>query len=61
VLGRTPGWHDLKAVGTGLRSHGGRYEEMVPFVISEPLSSAGAAMAAGDLRNFDVFAVACSG
>jgi len=60
VLGRTPDWHDLKAIEGGLRSHGGRYEEMVPLVISEPLRGAGAAMAAGDLRNFDIFAMACS-
>lgn len=60
VLGRTPDWHDLQAIEGGLRSHGGRYEEMVPFVISEPLHGAGVAMAAGDLRNFDIFALACS-
>src|SRR5439155_1789353 len=37
VLGRTPEYHDLKALEGGLRSHGGRYEEMVPFIFSHPL------------------------
>jgi len=55
VLGRTPEYHDLKALEGGLRSHGGRYEEMVPFLLSEPLKPDYAARAAGDPRNFDIF------
>ncbi len=55
VLGRTPEDHDLKALAGGLRSHGGRYEEMVPLVISEPLKPQYASRAAADPRNFDVF------
>lgn len=55
VLGRRPEWHDLKAIEGGLRSHGGRYEEMVPFVLSEPLKPAYIAKALGDPRNFDIF------
>ena len=54
VLGRTPDYHDLNALEAGLRSHGGRYEEMVPFVLSAPLKSEYAARAAGDPRNFDI-------
>ena len=61
VLGRTPEWHDLKALGGGLRSHGGRYEEMVPFLLSHPLTSAYVAKAKGDPRNFDIFDFACNG
>lgn len=61
VLGRTPEWHDLKAIEGGLRSHGGRYEEMVPFLLSEPLQPDYARRAAGDLRNFDIFDFACNG
>ena len=61
VLGRTPESHDLKAVERGLRSHGGRYEEMVPFAFSEALTPAYAARAAGDPRNFDVFDFVCNG
>ena len=55
VLGRAPEHHDLSALRGGLRSHGGRYEEMVPLVISEPLNSAAQRQVAGDPRNFDVF------
>lgn len=61
VLGRTPEWHDLKAVARGLRSHGGRYEEMVPFFVSEPLNAAYAVRAESDLRNFDLFEFVCNG
>ena len=55
VLGRTPEYHDLKAIEGGLRSHGGRYEEMVPLFISEPLSPDYQARARADVRNFDLF------
>ena len=61
VLGRTPEWHDLSAVASGLRSHGGRDEEVVPFFLSEPLNDAYSVRAAGDLRNFDIFEFACNG
>ena len=61
VLGRTPEYHDLKAIESGLRSHGGRYEEMVPFVLSEPLKAKYAAKAQCDPRNFDIFEFACNG
>lgn len=55
VLGRTPAHHDLSALDSGLRSHGGRYEEMVPLLISHPLNAIYMRKAAGDARNFDVF------
>ncbi len=55
VLGRTPVHHDLSSLDSGLRSHGGRYEEMVPLVISHPLNKEYKAKASGDPRNFDVF------
>jgi phosphonoacetate hydrolase len=61
VLGRTPQWHDLKALGGGLRSHGGRYEEMVPFLLSHPLIPSFAARAKVDVRNFDIFDFTCNG
>jgi len=55
VIGRTESDHDLKALDAGLRSHGGRYEEMVPFLVSKALNPHYAALAAGDPRNFDIF------
>ena len=61
VLGRTPAWHDLSVLEGGLRSHGGRYEEMVPFIFSEPLRPEYARRAAGDPRNFDLFDFLCNG
>ena len=61
VIGRTPEYHDLKALNGGLRSHGGRYEEMVPLVISDPLTPAYLARVRGDIRNFDIFDLVCNG
>ncbi len=61
VLGRTPEYHDLKALAGRLRSHGGRYEEMVPFILSDALKPAYAARARGDPRNFDIFDFAVNG
>jgi phosphonoacetate hydrolase len=55
VLGRRPKYHDLSALDGTLRSHGGRYEEMVPMIISHPLNSKYKMKAAGDPRNFDIF------
>lgn len=55
VLGRTPAHHDLSSLDSGLRSHGGRYEEMVPLVISHALHPEYRTKAACDPRNFDVF------
>ena len=55
VLGRTPKYHDLSGLDAGLRSHGGRYEEMVPFIFSRPLNEAYRARLRGDPRNFELF------
>lgn len=61
VLGKTPADHDLSVLEGGLRSHGGRYEEMVPMLLSHPLTAGYAARAAADPRNFDIFDFACNG
>ena len=55
VLGRTPKYHDLSALDGPLRSHGGRYEERVPLIISEPLTPEYTIRSEDDQRNFDVF------
>ncbi len=60
TLGRTREWHDLTAVQQGLRSHGGRYEEMVPFIFSEPLNAAYCVKAQCDPRNFDLLDFLCN-
>ena len=60
VIGRTPDYHDLAAIQKGLRSHGGRYEEMVPFLLSEAIN-AEYSRRTGDLRNFDIFEFTTNG
>lgn len=55
VVGRRPQYHDLSALDGTLRSHGGRYEEMVSMIISHPLNQAYAVKAARDPRNFNIF------
>lgn len=55
VLGRRPQYHDLSALDGTLRSHGGRYEEMVSMIISHPLNDTYKLKAAGDARNFQIF------
>ncbi|MGB0991220.1 MAG: phosphonoacetate hydrolase [Akkermansiaceae bacterium] len=60
VVGKTPEDHDLSVLKGGLRSHGGRYEEMVPLLLSEPLNEEYRKIAMADPRNFDVFAFACN-
>jgi phosphonoacetate hydrolase len=61
VVGKTEDDHDLSVLKGGLRSHGGRYEEMVPLLLSEPLNETYRRKAQGDPRNFDVFDFACNG
>ena len=60
VVGKTAADHDLSVLKGGLRSHGGRYEEMVPLLLSEPLNAEYKLIANADPRNFDVFAFACN-
>lgn len=55
VLGRRPAYHDLSALDGTLRSHGGRYEEMISMILSHPLNDAYKMKAAGDPRNFHIF------
>jgi len=55
VVGRRPKYHDLSALDGTLRSHGGRYEEMISMIISHPLNHAYTMKASGDPRNFYIF------
>lgn len=61
VIGRTPAHHDLAQLAGQLRSHGGRYEEMVPMVLSHGLNDLYYIKSQGDPRNFDIFDFACNG
>jgi phosphonoacetate hydrolase len=38
ALGKSRAKHDLSGVGAGLRSHGGRHEQLVPIIVSQPLA-----------------------
>lgn len=55
TLGRTPAHHDLSVLHGRLRSHGGRYEELVPFIFSHPLNPEYRERILCDPRNFDIF------
>jgi phosphonoacetate hydrolase len=63
VIGASEAEHDLSALaGHRLRSHGGAFEQIVPFLLSRPLSPNYADIAASRrLRNFDIFDFALNG
>jgi phosphonoacetate hydrolase len=62
TLGKTPAWHDLSSVGSGLRSHGGLQEERVPFLINRPLNATYAnRLKIGQTNNYDLFDFAFNG
>jgi phosphonoacetate hydrolase len=62
VLGASESEHDLSALaGHRLRSHGGRGERRVPFLLSHPLDAAYRDKGNGRLRNFDIFDFALNG
>jgi phosphonoacetate hydrolase len=63
VLGASAAEHDLSDLaGHRLRSHGGRGEQCVPFLVSHPLSAEYRATAQSRrLRNFDIFDFALNG
>ena len=62
VIGRSKGWHDLDKVKTGLRSHGGIHESVVPLILNRKLTSEYAEkLASGEARNFDIYDFLCNG
>jgi phosphonoacetate hydrolase len=62
VLGSTVAEHDLAGLaGHRLRSHGGRGEQRVPFLLSRPLTGAYRDKTKGRLRNFDIYDFALNG
>ena len=62
VLGRTPDWHDLSTVASGLRSHGGLHEAVVPMLINEPLEPEyQQRLEAGANHNWDLFDLLLNG
>ncbi|MCK5551608.1 MAG: phosphonoacetate hydrolase, partial [Deltaproteobacteria bacterium] len=61
VIGKDRDYHDLTALKGPLRSHGGRAEQMVPFIVSRPLRGRYADVTEGELRNHDIFDACCNG
>lgn len=63
VIGASAAEHDLSDLaGHRLRSHGGRGEQRVPFLLSHPLNAAYRTTAHSKrLRNFDIFDFALNG
>src|SRR3984885_6962335 len=62
VIGASAAEHDLSELaGHRLRSHGGRGEQRVPFLVSHPLTPAYREKAKSRLRNFDIFDFALNG
>jgi phosphonoacetate hydrolase len=63
AIGATAAEHDLSALaGHRLRSHGGAFEQRVPFLLSHPLTAeCRATTESRRLRNFDIFDLALNG
>ena len=61
ALGKSQAKHDLSLVESGLRSHGGRHEQIVPIVVSHRLSPRYAAWHASGVRNRDLFDLVLNG
>lgn len=54
ALGKSLAKHDLSGVTSGLRSHGGRHEQIVPIIVSRPLSEAYAARHLAGVQNSEI-------
>lgn len=56
VIGRSKDWHDLDKVKSGLRSHGGIHESVVPMIFNRKLTPEyESKLASGDARNFNIY------
>lgn len=60
VIGKNRDYHDLRALEGPLRSHGGRGEQIVPFIVSRPLRETYGNVTEHGLRNYDIFDVCCN-
>ena len=54
AVGKSAAKHDLTGIQSGLRSHGGRHEQIVPIIISRPLREPYATDHAAGVRNADI-------
>jgi phosphonoacetate hydrolase len=61
ALGKARAKHDLSLVETGLRSHGGRHEQIVPIVVSHRLTPRYVAWHASGVQSRDLFDLVLNG
>jgi phosphonoacetate hydrolase len=61
ALGKSAAKHDLAAIAGGLRSHGGRHEQIVPIIVSHPLAPLYAARHAVGVSNSDIYDLLLNG
>ncbi len=54
ALGTSQAKHDLSGLGEGLRSHGGRHEQLVPIIVSQPLAEEYRVRHAAGVSNADL-------
>ncbi len=54
ALGKSLAKHDLSGISSGLRSHGGRHEQIVPIIVSRPLAEPYAARHKAGVQNSDI-------
>jgi phosphonoacetate hydrolase len=61
ALGKARAKHDLALVAEGLRSHGGRHEQIVPIIVSHPLTERYAAWHRTGVRSCDLHDLVLNG
>jgi phosphonoacetate hydrolase len=54
ALGKSEAKHDLSGIASGLRSHGGRHEQVVPIIVSRPLREPYATRHTAGVSNSDL-------
>ncbi len=61
ALGKSAAQHDLSVLAGPLRSHGGRHEQIIPIIISHPLTEAASDMLRSGAQNSDLLALLLNG
>jgi phosphonoacetate hydrolase len=61
ALGKSRAKHELSGLGDGLRSHGGRHEQLVPIVVSRPLADEYRVRHAAGVANADLHDLVLNG
>ena len=61
ALGKSRAKHDLSGLGDGLRSHGGRHEQLVPIIVSRPLAEEYRVRHAAGVSNADLHDLVLNG